>query len=152
MCVNGEGVYLYSIVAAVAATAATAATVGVIFGGAVALCLFVCFVTIYKHVFFCVQFHLVKKEDARWNYLVRNTKEMKHFVCVDWNRWIDEDDEISNDHSKPDFDMNGFGGGENMQEMIARMAAGSGNTAPPPSPQINDTIELFDDCECVEED
>jgi len=54
-----------------------------------------------------VKFHLVKKEEERWNGLLKNKKLGKNLVAPDWDAWVDSDDE---DKDAAGFDMSQFGG------------------------------------------
>lgn len=70
---------------------------------------------------------LKKTNNTKWNYLTKDNASFKNYIKIDWNEWIDdEDDEIEN----PEFDfekimagMKGMGGnmfnnmgGENLEE------------------------------------
>ncbi|XP_009799463.1 uncharacterized protein OsI_027940-like [Nicotiana tabacum] len=51
---------------------------------------------------FCV---LEKSEKKWWNKLLRGDEKAPHYVKVDWDKWVDEDDD--NETAAPgDFDMN----------------------------------------------
>ncbi|CAN6969779.1 unnamed protein product [Brassica rapa subsp. trilocularis] len=58
--------------------------------------------------FYKVELHdKVNVEPERWNKLVRGGKA-PHYVKVDWDKWVDEDDEGS--AGAGDMDMGGMGG------------------------------------------
>ncbi|XP_059294987.1 uncharacterized protein Os08g0359500 isoform X1 [Lycium ferocissimum] len=75
---------------------------------------------------FCV---LQKAEPKWWNKLLRGDGKAPHYVKVDWDKWVDEDDEP--DAGPGDMDMNGmdfskFGGmgGGDMASMMGGMGGG----------------------------
>ncbi|XP_059295003.1 uncharacterized protein Os08g0359500 isoform X4 [Lycium ferocissimum] len=79
---------------------------------------------------FCV---LQKAEPKWWNKLLRGDGKAPHYVKVDWDKWVDEDDEP--DAGPGDMDMNGmdfskFGGmgGGDMASMMGGMG-GMGDMA-----------------------
>ena len=45
------------------------------------------------HACIHLQFHLVKKDEKRWNFLLKDKKLYKSQINADWDKWIDEDEE-----------------------------------------------------------
>mmetsp|Transcript_17243 Transcript_17243/g.35518 ORF Transcript_17243/g.35518 Transcript_17243/m.35518 type:complete len:218 (+) Transcript_17243:41-694(+) len=62
----------------------------------------------YKVLPRCIQMHLIKeeKESEFWPRLLKDKNLEKNQVSIDWNRYVDEDEEEDAD----DFDVDGFGG------------------------------------------
>lgn len=57
---------------------------------------------------------LTKEEEIWWSKLTEDQQFKKH-IKVDWDKWIDEDDEIEDSNQNSNFDMG------NMQEMMKMM-------------------------------
>lgn len=57
---------------------------------------------------------LTKDEEVWWSRITEDIQFKKH-IKVDWDKWIDEDDEVEDSNQNPNLDMG------NMQEMMKMM-------------------------------
>uniref|UniRef100_A0A0D9X752 Co-chaperone protein p23 n=1 Tax=Leersia perrieri TaxID=77586 RepID=A0A0D9X752_9ORYZ len=66
-------------------------------------------------------FCIVEKAEAKWwKKLVRDDQKAPHFVKVDWDKWVDEDDDGA-DVNTDGMDFSNFGGMGGMGDMMGGM-------------------------------
>mmetsp|Transcript_22177 Transcript_22177/g.70842 ORF Transcript_22177/g.70842 Transcript_22177/m.70842 type:complete len:204 (+) Transcript_22177:205-816(+) len=78
-----------------------------------------------------IQFHLVKKKEGFWPRLLENKQLQKTNVKVDFDKWVDSDDEDEGGFNTAGMDdlaggMGGMGGMDmaQLQQMMAQMGGG----------------------------